>query len=105
MSPRVHDSPGRYFSDHGLSRPESGCCRTVLSSPYRKIAETADVALGTVDWIFRDLKEMGFLIETGKGNRRLTKLPKLMQRWVEAYPDQLRPKLIIDRFMAENFDW
>ena len=77
----------------------------MINWPYRQIAETADVALGTVDWIFRDLKDMGFLIEIGKGNRKLTKLPTLMQRWVEAYPDQLRPKLVIDQFMADNFDW
>ena len=77
----------------------------MVSWSYRKIAVTADVALGTVDWTFRDLKEMGFLIEMGKGNRRLTKLSILMQRWIEAYPDQLRPKLIIDQFMADNFEW
>jgi DNA primase len=34
--------------------------------PYRQIAATTAVALGTVDWIFRDLKEMGFLLEMGK---------------------------------------
>jgi len=73
--------------------------------PYRQIAEMTDVALGTVEWIFRDLKEMGFLIEMDKRERRLTKLDALQKRWVEAYPDQLRPKLVIDRFNADNPEW
>ena len=77
----------------------------MVNWPYRQIAVTTDVALGTVDWTFRNLKEMGFLVEMGRSDRRLTKLSMLMQRWVEAYPDQLRPKLIIDQFTADNFDW
>jgi len=73
--------------------------------PYRNVAKTADVALGTVGWIFRDLKEMGFLLEMGGRKRRMTNLQTLLKRWVEAYPDQLRPKLVIDRFKADHHDW
>lgn len=73
--------------------------------PYRQIAEMTDVALGTVEWIFRDLKEMGFLIEMDRRERKLTKLDLLRRRWVEAYPDQLRPKLVIDHFNADNPEW
>lgn len=77
----------------------------IANLPYRQIAEMTDVALGTVEWIFRDLKEMGFLIEMDKRERKLIKLDILRKRWVEAYPDQLRPKLIIGRFNADNPEW
>lgn len=73
--------------------------------PYRQIADMTDVALGTVDWIFRDLREMGFLVDMGKRKRQMTNLLNLLKRWVEAYPDQLRPKLGVERFKADHQDW
>lgn len=73
--------------------------------PYRQIAATADVALGTVDWIFRDLKEMGFLVEMGRRKRKIRNALTLLKRWVEAYPEQLRPKLDLGRFKADDPEW
>jgi len=76
-----------------------------VNLPYRQIAGMTDVALGTVDWIFRDLREMGFLVDMGGRKRRMTNLLTLQKRWVEAYPDQLRPKLGIEKFKADHPDW
>lgn len=73
--------------------------------PYREIAAMTGVALGTVDWIFRDLREMGYLLEMGGRKRRLMGVLTLLKRWVEAYPEQLRPKLVIDRFEADTPQW
>jgi hypothetical protein len=81
------------------------CAPDIANLPYRRIAGMTDVALGTVEWIFRDLKEMGFLMEMGRRKRRMTNLLALQKRWVEAYPDQLRPKLGIERFKADHPDW
>jgi hypothetical protein len=77
----------------------------MVNWPYRDVAKTADVALGTVGWIFRDLKEMGFLLQRGERKRRVTNLQTLLRRWVEAYPDELRRKLVVDRFTADHRDW
>ena len=77
----------------------------IVNWPYRKIAAMTNVALGTVEWVFRDLKAMGFLFEVSKRKRKLANLNVLMRRWVEAYPDQLRPKLITSRFEADNPEW
>lgn len=82
-----------------LNNPE------MVNRPYRQVAAMTDVALGTVDWIFRDLKEMGFLLEMGKRKRKITNPLTLLKRWVEAYPEQLRPKLGLARFKADNPDW
>lgn len=73
--------------------------------PYRQIAAMTDVALGTVDWILKDLKEMGFLLEMGGRKRKIIHLLTLLKRWVEAYPEQLRPKLGNERFKADQPDW
>ena len=74
-------------------------------APYREIARAAEVALGTVGWVMRDLRQMGNLIEMGKRGRRLIQKEKLLARWVTAYPEQLRPKKLLGRFKAANTDW
>ena len=82
-----------------LNNPE------MINKPYRDMAKAADVALGTIDWLVKDLKETGFCIEIGKRNRKLMNLENLFKRWVEAYPEQLRPKLIKERFETTNPNW
>ena len=75
------------------------------NATYREIARKAGVALGTVDRIMRDLRQMGYLIEMGKRGRRLTDKFNLFIRWVNAYPEELRPKKLIGRYRADTFDW
>jgi hypothetical protein len=82
-----------------LNHPE------MVDRPYREIAAVTDVALGTVGWVFFDLKEMGFLVEIGPRKRTMADVPALLKRWTEAYPDQLRPKLVVERFQAERPRW
>jgi len=77
----------------------------LLHEPYRDIAEATNVALGTVGWVFTDLRDHGYLFE-GKGReRRLTQKRRLVEEWVTAYPDKLRPKLRIGRYKAPTHDW
>jgi hypothetical protein len=82
-----------------LLRPE------LAAAPFREIASVANVALGTVGWVLGDLKRLGYLAEMGKRGRRLIRKAELLERWVTAYPDQLRPKLVIGRFKAVTPDW
>jgi hypothetical protein len=82
-----------------LNNPE------IINKPYRDIAKAADVALGTIGWLIWDLKEMGFCIEIDKRKRKLVNVKSLFKRWVEAYPEQLRPKLVKERFEAANPNW
>jgi len=72
---------------------------------YREIAAGTEVALGTVDWIMKELKELRFLLDMGKRGLRLLQKEKLLQRWVTAYPEQLRPKLTLGRFRGEHEWW
>ena len=82
-----------------LTNPE------LIQTTYREIADATDVALGTVGWILKDLRDHGYLYE-GKGRQRqLTKKRQIIEQWVTAYPDKLRPKLRIGRYRAPTHRW
>ncbi len=72
---------------------------------YRDMAKAANVALGTVDYVITDLKELGFLIDMGKKGRQLLKTEQFLRRWVEAYPENLKPKLVQEKFRTDAHNW
>ena len=72
------------------------------NNPYRDIAAKAGVALGTVGWVLYDLKDTGFMVDMGEKGRKLINKADLLRRWVEAYPEQLRPKRLLGRFRTDN---
>ncbi|MDA8238965.1 MAG: type IV toxin-antitoxin system AbiEi family antitoxin [Nitrospiraceae bacterium] len=71
---------------------------------YREIAAATGLALGTVDWTMKELKELGFLIDMGKRGLKLAQKETLLQRWVTAYPEQLRLKQLLGRYKGQH-DW
>ncbi|MBW2449412.1 MAG: hypothetical protein JRE92_03170 [Deltaproteobacteria bacterium] len=81
------------------------CNPGIEDQPLREIAKAAEVALGTVNRVMKELEKMGNLIEIGRRKRRLVKKDHILKRWVTAYPEQLRPKLFRGRFRAVNYDW
>lgn len=98
---------GRAFDATGLKVVFGMLCQPdLVKAPYRKIAEQTDVALGTVGQVMQALKVAGFLIERKqKRDRKLTNQKKLFERWVEAYPEKLKPKLKVGDFAAEGPLW
>jgi len=93
------------FKPTGLKVIYAFLCNPGLENkPYRDIATQADVALGTVGWLMRDLKERGYLLDMGKKGNKIMQREALLQRWVETYPDRLKPKLEMGRFQGER-DW
>ncbi|MFO8163907.1 MAG: type IV toxin-antitoxin system AbiEi family antitoxin [Desulfatiglandales bacterium] len=102
----IKKPPIRTFRPAGLQVVFALICNPGLEkAQYREIAQAADVALGTVGWVMRDLRQMGNLIEMGKRGRRLIQKEKLLARWATAYPEQLRPKKLLGTFKAVNTDW
>jgi hypothetical protein len=96
----------RTFKPAGLRVIYAFLCNPGLENKtYREIAAETDVALGTVDWIMKELKELRFLLDMGKRGQRLIQKENLLQRWVTAYPEQLRPKLTLGRFRGEYGWW
>jgi len=95
----------RAFQPMGLKVIYAFLCNAGLENkPYREIAATADVALGTVGWQMRELKELGYLLDMGKQGNKIIQRENLFQRWVTAYPEKLRPKLMLGRFRGDE-DW
>lgn len=96
----------RAFRPAGLRIIYAFLCNPGLENKtYREIAAAAVVALGTVNWIMKELKELGFLLDMGKRGLKLVQKENLLQRWVAAYPDQLRPKQILGRYRGEYGWW
>jgi hypothetical protein len=97
----------RAFDRTGLKVVFAFLCRPELVAvPYREIAETAGVAVGTVGWVIKGLKAGGFLFEYGNNKgREITDYKRLLDRWVETYPEKLRPKLHIGDFIADDPYW
>jgi len=96
----------RAFQPTGLQVLFALMCNPGLeNAPMRQIAAKANVALGTVGWVMRDLRQLAFIIELGRRGRRLVKKEKLLERWVTAYPEKFRPKQLIGRYRAKEFNW
>ena len=96
----------RAFKPTGLKLIFAFLCNPGLENrPYREIAATANVALGTVGWIMRDLKEMGYILDMGDRGYKLMDKDKLFERWVTEYPEKLRPKLTLGRYQGTPGWW
>jgi len=77
----------------------------LVNAPYRDIAKAANVALGTVGWVLKDLRNAGYLVDMGKRGKRLENKKQLIERWVTAYPEVLRPKITRGHYTAKDYDW
>jgi hypothetical protein len=75
------------------------------NNTYRVIVEIAQVALGTVNWVMRDLKLNNFLIDRKKKRRFLVNKKELLDRWVTTYPENLRKGLLLGKYRAVDDDW
>lgn len=82
------------------------CDPRLVNETYREIAKQTGIALGAVGKVLKGLVDAGFLTEKGRAKeRRLVNKIRLFDRWVEAYPEKLKPKLIVGEFYAEDPNW
>lgn len=82
------------------------CDRGLVGANYREIAKHTGIALGTVGALLNGLVDAGYLIEQGKaGKRQLINRRKLLDRWVETYPEKLKPKLRVGEFISDDTSW
>lgn len=97
---------GRVFKPAGLRMIYAILCNPGLENKtVREIATAANVAVGTVDLIIKELKDQGFLIDMGKQGYKIIQKETLLDRWVTAYPEQLRPKQILGRYKGQPGWW
>ena len=92
--------PVRAFKKTGLKVIFAFLCNPGLENrTYRDIAGNAGVALGAVGRIMTELEEKGFLRKQGRKGFQLREKEELLKRWVTAYPEQLKPGLIVGRYI------
>jgi hypothetical protein len=70
-----------------LSNPDN------LQLSYRELAELSGISIGSVSNIMTELEDEHFILKT-KTKRVLKNKPELLERWVIAYHDVLRPRLL-----------
>ena len=84
-----------------LRRPEH------VNLSFRELASLTHLSLGSVGTIFQELTQMGFVSKAKK--RVLLEKETLLKRWLIAYSEVLRPKLIMKRMrpLSSTFykDW
>ncbi|MBS1666710.1 MAG: hypothetical protein JST58_04965 [Bacteroidetes bacterium] len=69
-----------------------------INLPYREIAARAEVGLGNINYVMNGLKEMGFLIKLTKDRYKLNNKKELLDKWIAAYGERLKPALKIGTF-------
>lgn len=69
-----------------------------INKTYREIAVTADVALGNIKYILDGLKQKKFLIKETKKKYKLIRKQELLEQWITAFTDELKPRLHIQNF-------
>ena len=80
------------------------CKPDLIDHPYRRIADYAGVAHGTVGGVMAELPQHGFMTEYCK-RRVLVQYERLLTQWAEAYARTLRPKQILVQYQANEIDW
>ncbi|WP_026726984.1 type IV toxin-antitoxin system AbiEi family antitoxin [Flavobacterium denitrificans] len=95
----------RAFQEAGLkllllliSNPET------LQFSYRELAEKTGIALGSVSNIFKELEESHYLLKT-KNKRVLKNQVEIIERWVIAYNELLKPRNFRKKMRAIGNDF
>lgn len=67
-----------------------------VSMPYRDISKETGISLGTINNVIEDLKNRKFIF-MADGKRKIMNRPKLIEQWIVAYNNSLKPKLLVGR--------
>ena len=73
-----------------------------VNLPYREIARITEVGLGNINYVITGLKELGFLIRLNKEAYKFTNKKQLLDKWITAYGENLKPTLQTGTFRFVN---
>jgi hypothetical protein len=97
------DTAGKAFQPKGmkvvfmlLTHPE------LVNAPMRTIANTAEVALGTVKQVMDDLTYQGFIVQKSGTGKTVVNTKALLDKWLDAYPANMHSKLNQTLFATDN---
>lgn len=74
----------------------------LVNKTYRVIATRTGISMGTINWVLGDLKQQGFIHKGGRNGRRLIRKEELFKKWVSIYPDKLRKKQLIGKYVTSH---
>ncbi|SNY95258.1 type IV toxin-antitoxin system AbiEi family antitoxin [Flagellimonas pacifica] len=95
---RAFQEAGLKILFHLLSKPKH------LQDSYRKIAEKADVSIGSVSNVMAELEDLNFLLKTNE-KRVLKNTKELLERWLVEFNSVLRPRIIRKRMRFMDSDY
>lgn len=102
---RKNENANRAFTKTGLkvvfnflNFPE------LVNEKQREIARVTNVGLGNIPLVISGLKETGYLLSLNKTSFIWENREDLLNRWINEYATQLRPKLVIGEFSIQT-DW
>lgn len=104
---KTSQSKNRAFNVSGLKLIYGFLCNEALiNASYRDMSEKTGVALGAIGTLLCDLRDSGYLLN-GDDLRwhGLTNKKKLLDRWVEAYSEKLKPKLFVGDYVSDDANW
>ena len=87
---RAFQETGLKIIFHLLNKPEN------LQDSYRRIAEQADVSVGSVSNVMAELEALNYLLKTND-KRVLKNKTELVERWVVDYNGTLKPRILRKR--------
>jgi len=78
-----------------LTKPQN------LNLSYRRLSEQVGISIGSVSNVINELEELNFILRTDN-ERILKNKEELLQRWIVAYNEVLRPRLLKKRMRFAN---
>jgi hypothetical protein len=76
--------------------------KNIINHTQREIAEIVGVGLGNIPQVIEGLKETGYLIPLNKQQYVWENRKELLDRWINEYATELRPKLIKGKYTLKR---
>lgn len=76
----------------------------LINKTHREIAEIGNVGLGNIPQVIEGLKETGYIIALDKKNYVWENMEELLNRWINDYAAELRPKTIKGKYKVPE-EW
>jgi hypothetical protein len=81
-------------------------CQTGLEAKtHEEMKQVTGVGLATINRLIRALEREGYILRLKGRARRLVRKKELLEQWVTAYPQRLRPKQMIGAFIGPREPW
>jgi hypothetical protein len=99
----LHEKQGRAFTKTGLKVVFLFLNNKAdINDTHREIAKRAGVAHGNINYILEGLLEEGYALPLNNKELKLTNKEQLLQKWITAYTEKLKPAIKTGNFRFNN---